>query len=85
MVQATGMDSGTPQEAPQVNWSPSRIAECRKALEEMERQFQRKECAEAARSAAFLKAMATQAEHFIRLEAGVKKRPLSNDPKEVPE
>ena len=40
-----------------MNWSPSRIAECRKALEEMERQFQRKEYAKAAESAAFLKAL----------------------------
>ena len=68
-----------------MNWSPSRIAECRKALEEMERQFQRKEYAKAAVSAAFLKAMATQAERFILLESGAKRTPMvKQDPKEVP-
>ena len=55
------------------NWSPSRIAECRKALEQMEREYTQGEYAKAAASAAFLKAMAGQAETHIRLEFGTKK------------
>lgn len=56
-----------------MNWSPSRIAECRQALEELERQYQRKEYGKAAESAAFLRAMAHQAETHIRLEHGAKR------------
>ena len=55
-----------------MNWSPSRIAECRKTLEQMEREYAQKEYAKAAESAAFLKAMAGQAETHILMEHGAK-------------
>jgi len=50
--------------------APQKIRQCREALEQLEREYQRKEYSKAENSAAFLKALSGEVERFIRLEHG---------------
>ena len=50
----------------------SRLANCKQALKDIVSELEKKEYARAAESAAFLRSMARDLEHWIRLENGVK-------------
>ena len=53
--------------------SPEKISQCKKALEELIGQYQRKEYAKAISSAAYLKALAGEVERWVHIEHGGKR------------